>query len=72
MSEIESMLDLRVEPCKSCSTVAETADRPMARVGDKVRELEGMRRALSRLRIACDEGSPTGDCPILEALEDEQ
>ncbi len=72
LAEIQDLLALRVEPGKSCAAVADTADRAMARVDDKVRELKAMRRALSRLRIACDEQSPTGDCPILEALEDEQ
>lgn len=70
LSEIEGLLDLRVEPGKSCASVAETADRAIARVDGKVRELNAMKRALARLRVACDEGSPTGDCPILEALGD--
>jgi DNA-binding transcriptional MerR regulator len=71
LGEIEDLLALRVRRGRSCAAVAATADRAMARVDDKVRELEAMRRALARLRIACDDGSPTGDCPILEALEDE-
>ena len=71
LGEIESLLELRVEHGKSCASVAETADRVIARVDRKVRELSSMRRALARLRVACKEGSPTDECPILGALEDE-
>lgn len=70
LAEIEDLLALRVEHGRSRASVAETADRTMGRVDEKVRELEAMRRALARLRIACDEGSPTGECPILEAPEE--
>jgi Hg(II)-responsive transcriptional regulator len=72
LSEIEDLLALRVGPGKSCAAAADTADRAMARVEEKVRDLEAMRRSLSQLRSACDKGSPTGDCPILKALEDEE
>lgn len=71
LAEIEDLLALRVEDDRSCAAVAETADRVIARVDRRLGELGTMRRALVRLRVACDEGSPTARCPLLEALEEE-
>ena len=70
LGEIDELLELRVEAGKSCASVSQTADRAIARVDGKVRELNAMRQALARLRVACNEGLPTSECPILEALED--
>jgi len=70
LREIKGLLSLRVEPGKNCASVASTADRVMARIDLQIRELNSMRRALAELRASCDTKTPTGECPILDALED--
>ena len=65
------MAPFRSSRCNAFLDRLDSLDRAISRVDDKVRELTAMRRALARLRVACNEGSPTNECPILEALEDE-
>jgi len=38
-------------------------------IDEKVRSLEAMRKALSKLVSACSGQGPATDCPILESLE---
>lgn len=71
LDEIRELLALRVEEGQSCSDAAAKADRVIERIHRKVDELNGMRRALLKLRRACDTETPTGDCPILDAIEEE-
>jgi MerR family mercuric resistance operon transcriptional regulator len=72
LNEIKGLLELRVEQGKSCVGVASTADQVIARIEGKVRELQAMRRTLAELRAYCAAETPTGECPILDALEDEE
>lgn len=70
LREIKGLLSLRVEAGKNCASVASTADRVMTRIDLQIRELSSMRRALAELRASCHTETPTGECPILDALEE--
>lgn len=72
LSEIKGLLSLRVEPGVSCAGVASTADLVIDRIDGQIRHLRTMRQSLARLRACCATETPTGDCPILDALEDEE
>jgi MerR family mercuric resistance operon transcriptional regulator len=69
LTEIRELLELRVEAGKSCRPVAAKADAVILRIDRKIDELKAMRRALGDLRDCCDRQTPTGDCPILDAIE---
>ena len=70
LNEIKGLLELRVEQGVSCDSVASRADHVIARIEGQIRELQSMRQALARLRACCATETPTGECPILDALED--
>ncbi len=69
LSEIETLLNLRVEENRSCDAVQDRAAEALARIDEQVEQLHQIRRALSSLVDACRKQEPTGDCPILETLE---
>jgi MerR family mercuric resistance operon transcriptional regulator len=60
-----------VEPEISCDEVRYQALTKMRDVDKKIRDLKHMRNALSNLIASCQDKGPIGDCPILEALEEE-
>jgi hypothetical protein len=41
----------------------------IAAVNKKIKDLQRIKRALSKLAAACRGNGPTSNCPILEALE---
>lgn len=69
LSEVEDLLSLRVRPDGSCGEARERALDAVARIDEQVAQLTRMRGALSSLIGACERQEPTGECPLLEALE---
>jgi len=52
-----------------CQDVKAQAEDKLEDVEEKIRDLQRIRDALTRLAAACDGSSgPTGDCPILDAM----
>lgn len=70
LAEISDLLDLRVENTSACDAVEARARDKLAAVEAKIEDLQRMGSALGRLVVKCEEREPTGDCPILEELED--
>jgi len=70
LAEIEKLLALRVDAVTSCAEVRRQAEVKLAEVEQKLQALQEIQAALSRLVVACDQGGPQGECPILEALEE--
>ncbi len=70
LEEIAELLALRVKHASACAAVEARARDKIALVDRKIGELERMKRTLHRLASACEAREPTGDCPILEALEE--
>ena len=68
LAEVRSLLDLRVRSDAECQDVRVRADKKIADIDAKIRDLRGMRRVLSELTQACSAGKTTGECPILESL----
>lgn len=71
LEEIKALLELRVDPDTTCQDVKQRTQEKRARVEAKIRDLQRIRRALTRLERACDGQGPTSECPILEAMRDE-
>ena len=68
LKEINELLDLRVRPRRNCSQVKQSADAKIVDIDGKIASLRRMRRALKDLTKACEERTPTTECPILASL----
>jgi len=69
LQEIADLLSLRVARGSSCEAVRVRATAKIADIDRRILDLERMRTALQELTRACIGRGPTGDCPILEALD---
>ncbi len=71
LKEIAELLALRVRHAAACGPVERKTRAKIELVDQKIRELEGMKTALERVIAACEAKEPTGECPLLEELEEE-
>ena len=71
LKKISELLCLRVDHDTTCAEVRERAEAKIAEIEEKILSLQGIKRALTRLVEACKGKGPTGECPILEALDSE-
>jgi MerR family mercuric resistance operon transcriptional regulator len=69
LKEISEWLALRVDPDTTCGEVKRRAEIKIADIEEKIRALQGMKKALTKLVAACSGRGPTSECPILEALD---
>jgi MerR family transcriptional regulator, copper efflux regulator len=69
LKEIEELLSLRAAPGTRCADVRQRAEVKVQDIDDKVRSLQAMRKALTRLIGECSGSGPVSQCPILEALD---
>jgi MerR family copper efflux transcriptional regulator len=68
LKEIGELLELRVRPRRNCALVKRNAEAKIADIDTKIVSLRKMRRALGNLTRACEERTPTTECPILASL----
>jgi MerR family mercuric resistance operon transcriptional regulator len=69
LGEIGELLQLRLEHTTTAGAVKQRAERKIAEIDGKLRDLTRIRNALTHLAGRCHGGrGPTGDCPLLEAL----
>lgn len=71
LKEIQELLELRVDPDKSCGDIRALARTKIKDVQDKMADLARIKNALERLARACRGAGPTSECPILDAIEKE-
>jgi MerR family copper efflux transcriptional regulator len=69
LKEIQELLTLRAAPQAQCADVRERALAKIYEIEGKVRTLQAMHMALTRLVAACAGQGYITDCPILEALD---
>lgn len=72
LHEIKELLSLRAKPRAKCAGVLERAETKIQNIDEKIRTLKGMRRALSKLMSECRGRGGVSECPILDALEDDE
>jgi MerR family copper efflux transcriptional regulator len=70
--EIGDLLSLRAAPRARCGDVSRRAQAKVRDIDEKIRALNSMRDALTRLIEACSGDGPVAECPILEALDSER
>jgi MerR family mercuric resistance operon transcriptional regulator len=70
LREIRELLSLRIDSARSCNQVRKHAEAKIADIEGKIEALGTMRHALEKLVAACGNRRETGDCPIIEALEE--
>lgn len=68
LKEIKELLSLRAAPRTRCADVRRRAEAKVRDIDEKVRTLQAMRKALTKLIAECSGQGPVTDCPILEAL----
>ena len=71
LTETKELLELRVTDAAGCDEVAERARQKIAAVESRLRELRRIRRTLRELLRACADNERTGECPILDAMDEE-
>lgn len=69
LHEIKELLSLRVDPTTTCEDVKERAQGKITEIEEKIRQLQGMKKALSKLIKSCSSRGPISECPILECLD---
>ena len=69
LAQVKELLALRLDPGTTCADVRGRAQAKLSDVDQKIRDLRGIRRTLSRLLAACPGGGSAADCPILESLQ---
>lgn len=72
LKEIKELLSLRARPQAKCADVLARAEAKVQNIDEKVRMLQAMRRALSRLMSACKGRGGISECPILDALDNDE
>ena len=72
LSEIEDLLNLKMDEGTTCSEIKREAELKYQDVVFKIEDLQRIKKTLTELIDACSGSGPKGDCPILEALEGEK
>ncbi len=72
LKEISELLLLRVDAQTSCEDVKQRTEAKIAEVERKLVELQRMRQALLQVHSLCVGQGPTGRCPMLEALDQQE
>lgn len=72
LKEIGGLLDLRVNPARSCTDVRTLAKAKIADIEAKMFDLAQIQTALTDLVRVCRGKGPTSPCPILDALEQQE
>jgi Hg(II)-responsive transcriptional regulator len=72
LKEITELLQLRVDAQTSCEEVKGRTEAKLAEVERKLVVLQRMRQALLQVHSLCTGQGPTGRCPMLEALDQQE
>jgi MerR family mercuric resistance operon transcriptional regulator len=72
LKEISELLLLRVDAQTSCDEVKQRTEAKLAEVERKLVELQHMRQALLQVASLCTGQGPTGRCPMLDALNQQE
>jgi MerR family mercuric resistance operon transcriptional regulator len=69
LHEIQELLSLRVDPMTTCEDVNARAHDKIIDIEERIRQLQRMKKALSKLTKACGARGPISECPILDSLD---
>lgn len=71
LKEIKELLALRIEPETTCEDIRSKAEAKISDIEERIRTLQRMKEALTKLTLACRERGQVSRCPILEAMEND-
>ncbi len=71
LKEIKELLALRATTGTHCADVRKRAEVKVADIHERIRTLQAMQKALTKLVGQCSGKGPVTGCPILEALDAE-
>lgn len=69
LQEIAEILSLRAAPRTRCADVRKRAEAKVQDIDDKIRTLQAIRKALTKLIGECSGEGSVAECPILEAFD---
>ena len=69
LKEILELLSMRARPRTKCADVRKRAEDKIVDIDERIRSLEAMKKALSKLVSQCSGRSPATECPILDAMD---
>ena len=69
LKEISELLSLRVDKHTTCGDFKNIAEVKISEVEKKIRSLNGIKKALTKLVALCSGEGPTSECPIVETLD---
>lgn len=72
LKEISELLSLRVDPDTTCGDVKRRAEVKIADIEEKIRALQKVKKALTKLVVLCSGQGPTSECPIMEILDNKE
>lgn len=67
----KELLSLRAAPRTRCADIRKRAETKVEDIDHKLRTLQAIRKALTKLIGECSGEGPVTHCPILEALDSE-
>ena len=71
LGEIREMLSLRLKPGTKREHIRARTEAKIADIEQKIRSLDGMKKALQKMTERCHGWGPLSECPILESLDEE-
>lgn len=69
LKEILELLSMRARPRMKCADVLKRAEDKIVDIDERIRSLEAMKKALSKLVSQCSGRTPVTECPILDAMD---
>ena len=69
LKEIGELLSLRVDKNTTCGDFKNIAELKISEVEAKIRALNEIKKALTKLVALCSGEGPTSECPVVEALD---
>jgi MerR family mercuric resistance operon transcriptional regulator len=69
LKEIKELFLLRLDSTATCENVRSRAEAKICDIEQKIQALQKMKQALADLTAACSGDAPIRECPILQALE---
>lgn len=72
LQEVGELLSLRARPGAGCADVQAQAEAKIADIETRRAQLSAMKRALSELVSRCEAEASSDECPILDALAEDE
>ncbi len=69
LAEVRQLLELRLDPRRSCSEVKAEAESKIASIDARITSLRRMRKSLLSLVRSCSGEGPVSSCPILDVID---